>query len=223
MTEAERRSYMGPAYDGHLVAEYITTLKRIEGIIFCFPHWWFAMPAVLKGYVDRVWALGTAFTYGTKHRDLQPNLQNVRLFGVVTSYGSPWWNVRVLAGDPGRKVLMRGLKPLCGKGVRSMYVCPLRYGPPYDCFASRVLGDGSGQTPPYSVEDAANTDMVAVIGANSPFARVDSGGAGFFSSMQLGLGASTEFATLDDQFGPIQSIGTRRARESARSPRSPET
>jgi len=48
MTPSERRSYMGPHYDGHLVGEYIATLKRIDGIIFCFPHWWFAMPAVLR-------------------------------------------------------------------------------------------------------------------------------------------------------------------------------
>jgi NAD(P)H dehydrogenase (quinone) len=28
----------------------------------------------------------------------------------------------MLAGNPGRKVMMRGLKRLCGKGVRSLYL-----------------------------------------------------------------------------------------------------
>ncbi len=27
-----------------------------------------------------------------------------------------------MAGDPGRKVLMRALKPMCGAGVRSFYL-----------------------------------------------------------------------------------------------------
>ena len=28
---------------------------------------------------------------------------------MVTSYGSPWWVTRLVAGDPGRKVLMRAV------------------------------------------------------------------------------------------------------------------
>lgn len=142
MTEAERRSYMGPDYDGHAVAEYIAILRKIDGIIFCFPHWWYAMPAVLKGYVDRAWAPGTAFTYGAKHRDLQPNLQSVRLFGVVTSYGSPWWNVVMLAGDPGRKDDARS-QTLMRQRCSLALPCSLRYGPLRYCFTSEVLGEGS--------------------------------------------------------------------------------
>ena len=41
---------------------------------------------------------------------------------MVTSYGSPWWVTRLVAGDPGRKVLMRALKPMCGPRVRSFYL-----------------------------------------------------------------------------------------------------
>lgn len=32
-------------------------------IIFQFPFWWFSMPAILKGWIDRVYAFG--FAYGT--------------------------------------------------------------------------------------------------------------------------------------------------------------
>ena len=53
---------------------------------------------------------------------LRPNLHNIKLFGVVTSYGSSWWIVRVFAGDAGRKVLMRGMKPLCAKDAQSFYL-----------------------------------------------------------------------------------------------------
>ncbi len=80
------------------------------------------MPAMLKGWVDRVWGPGVAFTYDAKDNHLAPALGNVRLFGVVTTYGSPWWVVRLFAGDAGRKVLMRGMKPMCAKGVRSFYL-----------------------------------------------------------------------------------------------------
>jgi NAD(P)H dehydrogenase (quinone) len=122
MTERERRTYMDNDYDGRDVADYIAILKRVEGIVFCFPHWWFAMPAVLKGYVDRVWAPGAAFVYDKQDNHLVPNLRHIRLFGGVTTYGSPWWIVRVFAGDPGRKVMMRGLKPLCASTVRTFWL-----------------------------------------------------------------------------------------------------
>lgn len=122
MTVEERRSYMDNHYDDHAVATYVDTLKKIDGLILCFPHWWFSMPAVLKGWVDRVWGPGTAFVYDPKDGHLVPNLGNIRLFGVVTSYGSPWWIVRLFAGDAGRLVLMRGMKPMCARRARSFYL-----------------------------------------------------------------------------------------------------
>ena len=38
MTEAERRSYMGNDYDLSAVAPYAETLKKVDGLILCFPH-----------------------------------------------------------------------------------------------------------------------------------------------------------------------------------------
>jgi NAD(P)H dehydrogenase (quinone) len=122
MTEDERRSYMGNDYDGSAVQRYIDTLKSVDGFVLCYPHWWFSMPAVLKGYVDRVWAPGAAFVYDAKDNHLEPNLHNIKLFGVVTTYGSPWWMVNIYAGNAGKKVLMRGMKPMCAKGAKSFYL-----------------------------------------------------------------------------------------------------
>lgn len=122
MNAVERRSYYQPAYEGAAVAEYIELLRRVDGVIFCFPQWWFGAPAMLKGYFDRVWAPGVAFTHDLAGARLKPLLRNIKVFGVVTSYGSPWWVTRMVAGDPGRKVLMRALKPMCGAGVRSFYL-----------------------------------------------------------------------------------------------------
>jgi len=122
MTVDERRSYMGNDYDTSAVTRYVDILKKAEGLILCFPHWWFAMPALLKGWVDRVWGPGVAFTYDAQDGHLAPNLGNIRLFGVVTSYGSPWWIVRFFAGDAGRLVLMRGMKPLCARHAQSFYL-----------------------------------------------------------------------------------------------------
>lgn len=42
-----------------------------DAVILQFPLWWFGMPAILKGWVDRVWAYGLAYGYqgaGNRYR-----------------------------------------------------------------------------------------------------------------------------------------------------------
>src|SRR5688500_10707385 len=48
MTVEERRTYMSNDYDASAVARYVEILKQVDGLILCFPHWWFSMPAMLK-------------------------------------------------------------------------------------------------------------------------------------------------------------------------------
>lgn len=122
LTEHERQTYMQEAYDSSAVGGYCETLKSVDGLILCYPHWWFSMPAMLKGWVDRVWGPGIAFDYDPNDHHLKPGLKNIKLLGVVTSYGSPWWVVTLFAGNAGKNVVMRGMKPLCAKGARSFYM-----------------------------------------------------------------------------------------------------
>lgn len=47
--------------------EVQSEMKRMEqndGLAFVFPIWWWSMPAMMKGYIDRVWNYG--FAYGLK-------------------------------------------------------------------------------------------------------------------------------------------------------------
>lgn len=37
-------------------------MKRHDALAYIFPLWWWSMPAMLKGYIDRVWNYG--FAYG---------------------------------------------------------------------------------------------------------------------------------------------------------------
>lgn len=39
-------------------------VTRAEGLAFIFPIWWSAMPALLKGWIDKVFSLGFAYTFG---------------------------------------------------------------------------------------------------------------------------------------------------------------
>lgn len=41
----------------------IERMKRHDALALIFPLWWWSMPAILKGYIDRVWNNG--FAYGS--------------------------------------------------------------------------------------------------------------------------------------------------------------
>lgn len=46
------------------VAGYQRRIMRAQGLAFLFPVWWFGPPAILKGFVDRVFQEGFAFRLG---------------------------------------------------------------------------------------------------------------------------------------------------------------
>ena len=55
---------------GTLAPDIVAEQKKVECadlIILQFPVWWFGMPAILKGWVDRVFARGFAYVAGRKY------------------------------------------------------------------------------------------------------------------------------------------------------------
>jgi len=120
LTAEERRAYNTTQPDMAAVESYVARLRAAEALVFCFPTWWYGMPAILKGWFDRVWVTGVAFTLPEGGGAIRPALHNVRKFAVVTTYGSPWWLVKLVLRDPVRAVLLGGLRRLCAKDCRSL-------------------------------------------------------------------------------------------------------
>ena len=122
LTAPERRAYNTPSPELGRVAEHVARLRAAEALVVCFPIWWYGMPAILKGYFDRVWAQGVAFTLPEGGGAIRPALSNIRKFWVVTTYGSPWWLMALVLRHPVRAVLLGGLARLCGRGVRTRFL-----------------------------------------------------------------------------------------------------
>lgn len=59
-------AYEAGALSADVGAE-IDKLKRADFVLFQFPVWWFGMPAILKGWADRVFARGFAYLPGRKY------------------------------------------------------------------------------------------------------------------------------------------------------------
>ncbi|MBI5583118.1 MAG: NAD(P)H-dependent oxidoreductase [Deltaproteobacteria bacterium] len=45
------------------IAAHQERVTRAEGLAFIFPIWWSSMPALLKGWIDRVFSLGFAYAF----------------------------------------------------------------------------------------------------------------------------------------------------------------
>ena len=122
MTAAERRAYNSPSPDLTEIADHVARLKAADAIVVCFPTWWYGMPAILKGYFDRVWTNEVAFTLPPGGGAIRPALTNITKFWVVTTYGSPWWLMALVLRHPVRAVMLGGLARLCGGGVRTRFL-----------------------------------------------------------------------------------------------------
>ncbi|MBX4909263.1 MULTISPECIES: NAD(P)H-dependent oxidoreductase [Rhizobium] len=115
LSEAERRAYFDMPYDTSDVADIVARLKAADGLVLVFPQWWFNFPAILKGFFDRVFAPGVAFTHDAAGGRIVPELTNIRLLYALTTTGSPWWLVHLYMGDPVRRLLKRGIANFCSR------------------------------------------------------------------------------------------------------------
>jgi NAD(P)H dehydrogenase (quinone) len=119
LSPAERRAYHNIDANRPFARKEIARLLRCQGLVLIFPTWWYGMPAILKGYLDRVWIPGIAFELVNGRT--RPLLQNIIRFAVVTTYGSPWW-LNKLMGDPNKRVFTRGISHLFARRCRVLWL-----------------------------------------------------------------------------------------------------
>ncbi|MBY0402996.1 MAG: NAD(P)H-dependent oxidoreductase, partial [Cyanobacteria bacterium] len=62
-------------------------LLRADVVIFQFPLWWFGLPAILKGWVDRIFAAGLIYGSGKWYSD--GVMKGKKAFVSLTTGGGP--------------------------------------------------------------------------------------------------------------------------------------
>lgn len=93
-----------------VVTRHLAALDGVEQLVVVYPTWWFGMPAMLKGWLERTMLPGVAFAFDERGR-VRPALGLRSIVG-VTTYGSPHWYVRLI-GDAGRRTIMRAVRLSC--------------------------------------------------------------------------------------------------------------
>ncbi len=120
MSREERIAYDDVSLNRRNVGPYVDRLLAAEALVFSFPVWNMGFPAILKGFVDRVFVPGVSFTR-KENGDYVPALHNVGRLGVVCTYGGGHL-LTILMGDPPRRFLTRTLRGICAPGARCDYL-----------------------------------------------------------------------------------------------------
>lgn len=75
---------------GPEVAEMIQTLQWAEHVVFVHPVWWGTYPAVLKGFIDRVFLSGVVFKYRARGAGWDRLLAG-RTARIIYTMDAPGW------------------------------------------------------------------------------------------------------------------------------------
>ncbi len=118
LTVAERQTYYQPPFDAAAMEPYVERLLAAEALVLVFPTWWFGLPAMLKGWFDRVWAPGIAYDHARDLGAITPRLHKLRRALVVTSLGAPWWVDRLVMWQPVKRMLKIALFHTCAPTCR---------------------------------------------------------------------------------------------------------
>lgn len=119
-TAADHARHLAPGTDPSLTS-YADDLQWCDTLVLVYPTWWSGQPAMLKGWIDRVWVNGVAWTLPEGANRLAPGLRNVRRLVAVTTHGSSKW-INVVEGEGGKRTVTRSLRTMCHPLARTTWL-----------------------------------------------------------------------------------------------------
>lgn len=122
MSREERLAYEtdNPVLDPQ-VARHIELVKAAQILVFVYPTWWSGLPAILKGWLERIMVPGVGFVFDERTGKVKPGLGHVRRIVGISTWGSPR-PYALLINDNGRRVLSRALRMSCGLRARPRWI-----------------------------------------------------------------------------------------------------
>jgi NAD(P)H dehydrogenase (quinone) len=106
-----------------VISRYQEMISSADYLYFIFPVWWYDLPAILKGFLDRVllkhWAYDITPSGLPKGR-----LTFIKKATVISTMKSPAWYYRLLYGSSLKQSFIKGTLKFCGiKRVKWINIC----------------------------------------------------------------------------------------------------
>jgi NAD(P)H dehydrogenase (quinone) len=109
-TTADLKLFSQGKYADPLAKNYNQRLQEADRLVFIFPIWWFGLPAMLKGFLDKVLLKGQA--YDEIDHQLKGLLQAKE--AIILTTGNASKEVLQSIGDPIGTTLSKGILNLVG-------------------------------------------------------------------------------------------------------------
>jgi putative NADPH-quinone reductase len=84
-----------------------------DHIVFVYPIWWGSMPALLKGFLDRVLTPGYAFKM-KNDSVLWEKLLDGRSARMIITMDGPVWHNHLMYGKPAERTMQKSILEFCG-------------------------------------------------------------------------------------------------------------
>ena len=120
LSQGELEAYETVPGNTQTVQDHVDAIRWCDTLVFVYPTWWYAHPAMLKGWLDRVLLPGVAFDM-PEGGDIRPTLTHIERLGVFTTCGASRW-LTFFIGFPGKRMILRGIRILCAKRCRTAFV-----------------------------------------------------------------------------------------------------
>jgi len=103
------------------LAPYVENLRWCDALVLVYPTWWGAQPAIMKGWIDRVFMNEVAWVLPDGAAQIRPLLTNVRRLVVVTTHGSSKF-VNALQGESGKRIAFRSIRLMFHPRTRTSWI-----------------------------------------------------------------------------------------------------
>lgn len=98
-----------------------------DHLVFVYPTWWGTMPALLKGFMDRVFSPGFAFEEVEENKTWEKLLKG-KSAQLITTMDTPLWVYRWIYKTPGHHAMGQATLQFCGiNPVRVLSFSPIKY------------------------------------------------------------------------------------------------
>ncbi|MBI9066603.1 MAG: NAD(P)H-dependent oxidoreductase [Salinivirgaceae bacterium] len=88
-------------------------IKEANHIVFVYPNWWGTYPALLKGFIDRLFLPGFTFDY-QNNSPLPKKLMKGKSASIIVTMDSPGFYYNLFLRKPGHNSMKKSILKFCG-------------------------------------------------------------------------------------------------------------
>ena len=88
--------------------EYSRKIQQSDNLVLIFPIWWELMPAMIKGFIDKVVFPGSFYDYTASGYGMISKLPNLKKVTIITTMNTPKLVYRFIYGNALKNALVKG-------------------------------------------------------------------------------------------------------------------